>query len=180
MGAWGVLGQFWKLKLLVRWEGWSSFHVQAKPESKIFGGKFSISSEISNFWWGGQSYFMSRQNLKFKNYGQGERSVIFPCPGKIWNLKFMVGGLVIFACPGWIQNLKFSGRMGGVSHLLMSRPNLKFKNVQWELGVQVKKIWNLKLLVRVGLVISPYPVQIPKFKNYSEGVGVRFYVKSEI
>ena len=57
-------------------------------------------------------------------------SVIFPYPGQIWKLKFLVivgGGLVIFPCPGQIGNLKFSVKVGGVSHLSMSRPNLKFK-----------------------------------------------------
>ena len=133
---------------------------------------------------------------EIKIFGEGGGSVIFPCPGQIWNLKIFCKslGLVIFLYPGQIWNVKLSVRMGqgilpcpdqiwnlkfsvrvGVSHLSMSRPNLKFKisgegvgvshlsmsrpNLKfkifsegWGLGILPcpGQIWNLKVSVRVG------------------------------
>ena len=124
---------------------------------------------------------MPRPNLKFKIFGEGGGPVIFPCPGqiwnfnltvkvwgsvifpylgKIWNLKFSVRvwGSVIFSCPGQFWNLYCLVR-SGVSHLSMSRPNLKFK-----------------ILVRLGSVIFPCQGQIWNLKTFHESLGLVIFL----
>ena len=79
---------------------------------------------------GGQSIFMSRPNLKFKNV-----QLIVGGPGQIRNLNIFHEnlGFVIFLYPGQIQNLKLSVRVGGLA--ILPCPG---------------QIWNLYWLVRVG------------------------------
>ena len=139
---------------------------------------------------------MSRPNLKFQIFGECWGSVIF-LPGKIWNLKFMVGGLVhlcmsrlnpkfkifgedgvsvIFSCPGQIWNFKTFQWGWRVSHLSISRQNLKFKSFQWGLGVghltMSRSNLKLKFLGRVGGQ-SFFSCQANlKFKIYGEGGGL--------
>ena len=103
---------------------------------------------------------MSRPNLKFKIFSEVGGSVIFPYLGKIWNLKFSVRvwGSVIFSCPGQFWNLYCLVR-SGVSHLSMSRPNLKFK-----------------ILVRLGSVIFPCQGQIWNLKTFHESLGLVIFL----
>ena len=74
--------------------GQSSFHVQNKAEISIFQQRLD-----------GWSSYHTQAKSDIWNISMGEGSVTFPCPGQIWNLKFLVG----------------------VDHLSMSRPNLWFK-----------------------------------------------------
>ena len=87
-------------------------------------------------------------------------SVIFACPGWIQNLKFSVWvwGSVIFSCPGQFWNLYCLVR-SAVSHLSMSRPNLKFK-----------------ILVRLGSVIFPCQGQIWNLKTFHESLGLVIFL----
>ena len=93
--------QIWNLKFSMRVGGQSSFHVQTKAEISIFQQRLD-----------GWSSYHTQAKSEIWNFSMGEGSVTFPCPGQIWNLKFLVG----------------------VDHLSMSRPNLKFKTVWWGSG----------------------------------------------
>ena len=83
--------QIWNLKFSMRVGGQSSFHVQTKAEISIFQQRLD-----------GWSSYHTQAKSEIWNFSMGEGSVTFPCPGQIWNLKFLVGA----------------------DHLSMSRPNL--------------------------------------------------------
>ena len=105
---------------------------------RMGGQSFSISRPNLKFrcfseGWGIGHLTMSRPNLKFKIFGEGGGSVIFPCPGQIWNLKLFEGGVSHLPCPGQIWNLKISLRVGEL--VILPCPD---------------QIWNLKFSVRVG------------------------------
>ena len=170
-------------------EGWgrASYHVQTKSEIsvqrlyggiftqanlkfKIFGDGWGVSHlsmsrpnlKFKIFMWGlGVSHLsMSRPNLKFKISVRGCKVhgglVIFPCPGQIWNLNlWRVGHL---PCPDQIWNWKFHWGWG-VSHLSLSRPNLKFKIYGGRVGHLSMSRLNLKFKIFSeggGSVIFPY------------------------
>ena len=116
-------------------EGWGS---RPNLKFKIFGEGCGVSHLC-----------MSRLNPKFKIFSVGGGSVIIPYLGKIWNLKFSVRvwGSVIFSCPGQFFKFILFGEIRGqssfhvqtqseiqnfgevrVSHLSMSKQNLKFKD----------------------------------------------------
>ena len=144
-----------------------------------FGVESSFYVQVEKFQSGlGMGHLtMSRHYLKLNIFGEGG-DVILPCPGQIWNLKFMVrmGWSVTFPCPGQIWNLKFLVRVGGsvilpcpgqiwylnfseglgVDHLSMSRPNLKFK------------------IFSEGCWVSHLTMSRPnlKFNSFSEGWGI--------
>ena len=88
-------------------------------------------------------------------------SVIFPCPGQIWNLKISlrVGGLVILPCAGQIWNLKISLRVGGL--------------VIFPCHGQ---IWNLKFSVRVGSQSSLHVQAKSEIQNkiFGDSCGVGY------
>ena len=146
---------------------------------------------------------MSRSNLKFKTFQWGWRAVFSPYPGQIWNLKISVrvGGFGILPCTGQISNKNFWWGWG-VSHLSLSRPNLKFQSFNeglgsrlnlkfksfsegWGLGHLTMSTSNLKLIFLVRVGISHHSLSRPnlKFKSFSEGWGLASYhvqAKSEI
>ena len=135
--------------------------------------KFSVRVGVSHF-------SISRQNLKFRCFSEGWGVGHLTMFRSNLKLKFlvMVGGqssflvqakseiyivwwgtgLVIFPCPGQIWNLKCLVRLG-ISHLSMSRSNLKFKHFLWEFGVGHISISRSNL----------------KYKTFSEGGGQSFF-----
>ena len=57
------------------------------------------------FWWGVCHLSLHKPNLKFKIFGEGGGSVIFPCPGQI-QIFGKGGGSDIF-CIGFLPTIKF-------------------------------------------------------------------------
>ena len=114
---------------------------------------------------------------------------IFPCPGQIWNLKFLVsvGGSVIFSCPGQNSrpNLKFKIYGGRVGHLSMSRLNPKFK-ILVRMGGQSSCLWSLEMFMsRPNLKFKNFREFVPgQIQNLKLSVGLgdwaSFHVQAQI